>query len=141
MKNTILAGLIFLGAVSASAQVTETYCSTIDDQGSPNLLALLDANRVIHNTRTCRAAGLPDDCTQAQARAVPGNEQARIFADSEAGRELYVRVILLAPRITELENDKRRWDRSQATPWDQLSQTVRDQICVARGLTAGCVLP
>ena len=135
MKKALVAILI-LWAGPALAQESYTLNAT-----AGNITNFIDPGRVSYNEQACNAAALPLTCTEAQLQAVEGHETDRIYPDSQAGRQDYVVQVILQPRIPEIRNDMRRWDRIKAQlAWAGFNRTQKDAVCSALGLPAGCEL-
>lgn len=151
MKKTLLLAFALTVPVPLTAQ--ETYSV------SANATQTFDFRQHVigANRSTCRrlgASGAPDctqanaclaanaqggaSCTAAQARAA----SARIFPDSQAGREEYLTFVWVAPQfvaargaLTVVHDIERcNWWNNVAT------QPQRDADCAKYGLQAGCTL-
>jgi hypothetical protein len=96
-------------------------------------VAIVDAARVQHNVDICERNGLAANCTQAQVDAAPSPKQGgTIYADSLAGRQAYVRSLVIGA-IPAAAKDAGRKFR-----WAGLTQTQRDAYCASLGESAGC---
>lgn len=109
----------------------------------------------VENTKTCITWGLPAGCTQAaactaanasggasctaaQARAA----QARIFPLTQAGRQEFVIFKIAAPQFQTMRVEANNFGRQAYCAWfNAQTQGVRDGVCTAIGLPAGCSCP
>jgi hypothetical protein len=149
MKKLLFTFAILL-ALSGTVAAQETY--------SISLAALnvtyLNLGRVQYNSNICTARGLPVDCTQAQAclaYGVTGGASCtaadalaagcRIFADTQAGREGFIKEMLIKSKNDDFIAEQRRRDRKAFYLWCQTAnQTAKDAACVAVGQSAGCYI-
>lgn len=118
---------VLLFALPASAQESYSLNATAPQ------VAIVDAGRLAHNVDVCERNGLPGNCTQAQVDAAPDPKQGgTVFPDSLAGRQAYLRSLLVAalPRVSK--------DALRKYRWAGLTQTQRDAYCSSLGESAGC---
>lgn len=125
MKKLLFGVLLF--ALPASAQESYTLNATAPQ------VAIVDAGRIAHNVRVCEANGLAANCTQTQVDAAPSPKQGgTVYADSLAGRQAFLRSLLVAA-LPPVSKDALRKFR-----WAGLTQTQRDAYCSSLGESAGC---
>lgn len=118
---------VLLFALPASAQESYSLNATAPQ------VAIVDAGRLAHNVDVCERNGLPGNCTQAQVDAAPDPKQGgTVFPDSLAGRQAYLRSLLVAalPRVSK--------DALRKYRWAGLTQAQRDAYCSSLGESAGC---
>jgi hypothetical protein len=107
-----------------------------------------------NNNSVCAAVDLASGCTQAQActaanatggasctAAQARNANVRIFPQTFAGREEFFQFRIALPKFLELRAEIVNLNQAHAKrTWDAGNQTVRDGMCTAAGLAAGCLL-
>lgn len=109
----------------------------------------------VANTKTCINWGLSAGCTQAaactaanaaggasctaaQARAA----QARVWPQTQAGRQEFVIFEIAAPGFQTLRTEANNFGRQAYCAWfNAQTQGVKDGVCTAIGLPAGCSCP
>ena len=147
MRKLLLLGVV-LFAPSVWAQ--ETYSI------SANAAQVTDLTSEVRvsNEQTCSRFNLAFTCTQAQActaAAAPGGSactaaqargaNARVFPQTQAGREEFVTFVIAAPEFTSRKSGVISWDQQTfCTTWRAGTQTQKDAMCTAGGLSAGCTL-
>jgi hypothetical protein len=149
MKKLLFLCLTFLlPALAVSAQ--ETYSITL----VAGNVTYLDLGRTQTNADVCTAKGLAVGCTQAQACVaynVAGGASCtaadalaagcRIWPDSQAGREGFIKELLIKAKLDDFIAEQRRRDRKAFYNWCQsASQASKDAACVAVGQSAGCYI-
>lgn len=144
----VLLFVLGLVALAWPAESQETYSIAANASQHADLRQhVLGVNR-----STCRRLQLVPTCTQAQActaAQAPGGASctaaqarganARIWPDSQAGREEYVTFVWVAPHFVEARatlpnqgmGDYCIW-------WATQNQTTRDAECAKVGAPAGC---
>ena len=144
--------LLFLAVVlfAPSVWAQETYSLTANTAQVADLTLMVTTN----NERTCDTLRQPLTCNQAQActaaNAAGGSSctsaqaraaNARIFPNTQAGREEFVAFGLVAPRFQTLKPEVIAWDQDKfCRTWRGANQTTREGMCTSAGLPATCTL-
>lgn len=130
----VLLALLVL-ALPAIAQESYTI-----DVTAPQVTKV-DRARSLHNRRACERVGLPVACTQADVDALdPAPDPVpTIYADSQAGRGLFLKSLLVAQFVglwdavvAQEQVDFCGWFKNTATPGQ------KNAVCSAAGLPDGC---
>ena len=129
--------LIALIALAVPAVAQESYVIDVN----ANQAIKVDRSRSLHNRRGCESVSLPNTCTQADVDAllpVPDPKPV-IYADSEAGRGLFLRSLLVAQFVglwdavvAQETQDFCNWFKEDA------SVAQINAVCGASGLPDGC---
>lgn len=136
----------FILAAPASAQETYSLAAT-----AANVSTLTDII-TFQNVDTCQRFALTATCTQAQActaaGAVGGSSctaaqaraaSARIWVNTQAGREEFVTFQIALPRFLDLQSSLSSLKATiQARAAALATQTAKDNSCAQLGLPAGC---
>lgn len=94
--------------------------------------AKLERGRLAFNKATCNRVGLPDDCTQAQARAIDPS------ADVPTTIEGFVTVSMKRV-LNDLTSQQQQEDLAQfEAAWVLANTATKNGICSALGLPNGC---
>lgn len=146
MKRTLLA-LIFVLALGAIASAQETYSLPANATQTADLRTyVLGVNRgmcrkagfptgVCTQAQACTAAGISSACTAAQARAA----DARIWPDTQAGREEFVTYQWVLPKFVEARATLRTSQQAELCEWWKTASTAnKNTICTTSGLATGC---
>ena len=166
MKKALLFALMLFGfAAAASAQTPtptpapETYSIPATTNRVTQLIQVVN----MRNEKTClrlwKQAGTnpwtpSTTCTQAQACVVAGatggasctaaqarNAGARIWVQTQSGREEFVTFGIAAPSFDDQYNAVPGWDQiMQCNTWNAGSQAVKDSMCVAASRPVPCTL-
>jgi hypothetical protein len=135
-------------AARALAQEAYTLNATANQVADLSLIVAASNGRTCQNlgqvelctqTQACTAAGAAGggSCTAAQARAA----NARIYPQTQAGREEFVTFVIAAPRFQDMKAGIAGYDRQQMCIfWGTASQGQKDTACAAVGRAAGCSL-
>lgn len=92
----------------------------------------LERGRLAFNKASCNRVGLPDDCTQAQARAIDPN------ADVPATIEAFVTVSMRRV-LNDLTSQQQNEDlQAFEAAWVLANTATKNGICSALGLANGC---
>jgi hypothetical protein len=144
MKKVLLV-LAFL-AVAGVVSAQETYSI---DLVAGNV-ASLDLGRTQHNAKVCARMGLPAGCTQSEACVAKGlssgctaaeaqTAEVRIYPDTLAGREGFIKTELIKKSIEEFVAEQKKKDQAVRVAWCvAANQTQRNALCTLIGLGAGC---
>src|SRR5580765_5477868 len=140
----VLAGLVLLGAASASAQ--ESWCFSATANQVTKMTKAIDRQNASVCTRltlaypctqsaACTAAGLPSSCTPAQAR----NANIRIYdGTTQPGREEYASE-LMRIGFQNVDNGIVAFDQTAwCSKFRAATQPQKDSSCTAVGYVAGC---
>lgn len=132
----LLAILIILWAIPASAQETYDFSVT-----AGQITNVVNPARVTFNEQNCAAANLVLTCTEVQLQAVAGFGSARIYADTQAGRDEWFEDVVITPLIPQFKSATKQWDLARAkVDWNDKSRANKDIECVHAGRAAGCEL-
>jgi len=127
MKKALTLGLFLLAAVAAAGTYTITTSTAQDTR--------LERHRVRVNKATCTAAGLPANCTQAQARVT--NPGVNIYSSvQDMIDRLVLQDFLNALRLADTADDS-----TQFCAWFNAASTAnKNSACALAGLPNGCEL-
>lgn len=143
MKRLTVALALLFATSAAVADVTITYTLT-DAQG-----ARLTRAMKRHNRSTCNYYGLPNNCTQPQARtafceragfpatsACDGSAQVDVFSDlSKFAKREGARLITEEYASKDAAEDAAAFDAAKSAA----STEQKNAVCAALGLPAGCL--
>jgi len=153
MKRLILTCIALLGFTAlASAQETFSVLVGGATTNRSTYLGQIQLGRLQANADVCSRAQLPATCTQAQACTallVPGGAactaaqanaaNARIYADTLAGREAFVTIEMVRLGAGAFLAEQLRREQNTFGIWCRAAtQVQKDVICTAAGLVAGC---
>jgi hypothetical protein len=148
MKKLLLAAiLLVLSSAAASAQESWTLNATANQ--------VTDVSNILNgeNLSTCARLALADGCTQAQActaaNAAGGSSctagqartaNARIWPQTQPGREEFVTFFIAAPRFLDLKGVEAQRARRRYCEiwWPAQSQGTKDAECAKLARNAGC---
>ena len=152
MKRLLLIVAVLLAAASVQAQ--ETYSVTLGGitTNRNSFVGQVELGRVQVNSDVCTNKGLPADCTQAQACVAYGvtggssctaadalAAEARIYANTLAGRESFVANQVVRFRLSMYLTEQIRREAATFTTWcKSANQTALNAVCTAAGLPNGC---
>ena len=136
MKKLLIV-LLALAVLAVPAIAQESYEINVN----ANQVVKVDRARSLHNRRGCEGVALPNTCTQADVDALTPapNSKPTIYPDSEEGRGLFLRSLLIAQFVglwdavvAQETQDFCNWFKEDAT----VAQV--NAVCGASGLPNGC---
>lgn len=127
-------------SISASAGQVSDLTAIVTGANLATCRLWVPATPACTQAQACTAANAPGgaSCTAAQARGV----NARIFPQTQAGREEFVTFQIAAPNFISMKATLPQQTRPAYCTWFNLqAQGTQDSECSKIGLSAGCQCP